>query len=177
MYKDNYQNRIDNKILLDAKETRGVIQRILLSKFEVSVVMFTLNIPGSTKTNAVIYSVFRKVFLQFLLLCEKYGSVSFIERNLVTGPEAYVLISDKHSCYEIKRTLLSFEENHPLGRLLDLDVICKQGIKVSRSDLGEPLRSCYLCNRPAKICTREKNHSNGELFDYAMHEMLSYEGN
>ncbi|MEY8292793.1 citrate lyase holo-[acyl-carrier protein] synthase [Carnobacteriaceae bacterium 52-44] len=56
--------------------------------------------------------------------------------------------------------MVNIEENHPLGRLFDLDVLMlDQNNEVqgkSRTKLGLPVRRCFLCERPAKDCGRSR---------------------
>ncbi|MGL5542779.1 MAG: triphosphoribosyl-dephospho-CoA synthase, partial [Fusobacteriaceae bacterium] len=74
----------------------------------------------------------------------------------------YTLVVDME-LYEVKRKRVYLEENHPLGRFLDIDVYGKEGHSISRRDIGYPPRKCYLCNETAVICTREMAHSQEDI--------------
>ena len=63
----------------------------------------------------------------------------------------------------LKRMAVSLESAHPLGRLADIDILTETGKSVSRTDLGLPPRSCFLCGEPAALCRRSKKHAQGEL--------------
>ena len=58
---------------------------------------------------------------------------------------------------ELKRTACSIEEGSSLGRLLDLDVACGEGL-LGRSSLGLPPRPCVVCASPASVCSGRAAH-------------------
>jgi len=57
------------------------------------------------------------------------------------------------------------EESISGGRLLDIDVMNKDGAVVSRELLGFPPRKCFICDKPAIICASRRLHSQQELAD------------
>ena len=78
-----------------------------------------------------------------------------------SGPEAiYSLDVDPQV---LKLSAIDLEEQHPIGRLWDLDVIAPGGAGLSRRGLGKPPRTCLLCNRPAHECGRSRRHPLPEL--------------
>lgn len=90
-----------------------------------------------------------------------------------TGFEAYMLV-DKPSS-EAKKATCGIENSHPLGRLMDIDVIVlsENGpVPLSREDFGFPPRLCLLCNSPVRECMRKGSHSKEELIE-AMNRMVS----
>ena len=50
-------------------------------------------------------------------------------------------------CLDVKRLLVPLEDASKLGRLYDIDIIGRDGKKISRSDIGKPGRTCLLCGR------------------------------
>ena len=78
-----------------------------------------------------------------------------------TGFEAFFLVS--LNALEVKRQTVRIEDTHRLGRLFDIDVIGKDGIPISRSEIGEKPRSCLLCDNEARLCMRKHAHSYEEL--------------
>ncbi len=54
-----------------------------------------------------------------------------------------------------------------MGRLLDIDVIAPDGMKISRTDVGMPVRRCLLCGQDAPACARSRTHTAAELFQRA----------
>ena len=81
------------------------------------------------------------------------GSVKRDARSLKVAEAA------KKACCEI-------ENEHPYGRLMDLDVIERVGdtvVPVSRERVGEQPRRCLLCSRPARECMRAHTHTPAEI--------------
>ena len=55
--------------------------------------------------------------------------------------------------------MISIEENHPLGRLFNIDVFSPDGNLISRGLLGLGSRSCLVCGEPAASCIEKRVHS------------------
>ncbi len=63
----------------------------------------------------------------------------------------------------LKKYSIDLEETHPLGRLIDIDVTLKgQTNSLSRGSL----RKCFLCDKPAFVCGKNRTHSLEELNKY-----------
>jgi len=81
-----------------------------------------------------------------------------------TGREQFEVVAE--SAAVVKRLAVQFEDQFTLGRLFDLDVLTVQDGQVkplSRSDFDLPVRTCFICGRPAKECARSRRHSVAEL--------------
>ena len=97
------------------------------------------------------------------------GYILFEEiRDLETGFEAYFVVDLPY--LETKRLCCEIEDTHPLGRLMDIDVIChfdRSGEislrPLSREDIGLPPRPCLICGRPVRECIRARRHTTEEL--------------
>ncbi len=75
------------------------------------------------------------------------------------------------SLTEIKQICEGFEENHLLGRFVDLDLNDQQGDTVSSGKS----KICFFCReRPAIECRREKSHDFQELRSFMFSEMDEY---
>ena len=62
--------------------------------------------------------------------------------------------------------MVQIETHHPYGRLVDLDVLAKtqdQLLPISRTEIGLPTRSCYVCEQDAKVCGRSRTHSVADM--------------
>ena len=66
----------------------------------------------------------------------------------------------------LKRMAVRLENEHPLGRLADIDVLTGAGTPVSRADLALPPRGCFLCGEAAALCRRRKRHSQRMLMGF-----------
>lgn len=75
------------------------------------------------------------------------------------------------SLKEIKQICEDFEENHPLGRFIDVDLNDQQGNSVSSGKS----KICFFCReRPSIECRREKAHDFDELRSFMFSEMAEY---
>ncbi len=146
--------------LLESRDKRAAHQRALMEKYpDCTLVCLTVQLPGSVKRDS------RSLLIGgagLAALLNKFdGFLSNTEvKDLETGYEAYLMVPlspelVKHVCCEL-------EEEHPLGRLMDMDVIGKEG-PVSREALGLPPRKCLLCRQEARYCIRARTHTTEEL--------------
>lgn len=153
--------------ILNNKEEREAYKvKLLKNDFGKTLISMNFNIPGDIKNNEYIDKGFNKLvedFKQFLV--DKGLKISFYEYfSKDTGPEAYFLIDSPSE--EIKHMCIDYEEKHEIGRLLDIDVyqIKDNQLKIIDRDLFKQApRLCYVCNQPAKECTRNQTHSIVEL--------------
>ena len=148
--------------LLDSREQRVCHQKKLLEKYGGVLVSVTLNIPGPVKDKPQ----YRKVMewgMEALLGAFGPNVVYNETRFLKTGAEGYVCI-DGLMAEEAKYIAVLVESMAPKARLLDIDVIDKDGA-VSRSKLGFEPRKCLLCDDDAKACARSQKHSMKELLE------------
>jgi holo-ACP synthase len=81
--------------------------------------------------------------------------------NPITGSEAYVAVYADAGA--LKELVINIENQHPLGRLFDFDVIGRDGFNISREVLGYAKRKCLICDEYAHACARSKRHTIEEL--------------
>ena len=58
---------------------------------------------------------------------------------------------------------VEIEDHTTAGRLFDMDVLCPDGRKVDRQELGLPGRRCLICGGPAQACARSRTHTVAQL--------------
>lgn len=149
--------------ILDARENRVQIQQEMLQKSPSCLLSFTLNIPGSVKVfpyTKWTYEVGISIISKGISLLN--GVI--IEQKEVkkdTGWEAFFALNLHPE--DMKSYLLEQEEQHPLGRLFDFDILRADGSQLSRQELGFLERTCLLCGNPAFLCGRSRTHSAQEL--------------
>lgn len=149
--------------ILDARENRVQIQQEMLQKSPSCLLSFTLNIPGPVKVfpyTKWTYEVGISIILKGISLLN--GVI--IEQKEVkkdTGWEAFFALNLHPE--DMKSYLLEQEEQHPLGRLFDFDILRADGSKLSRQELGFLERTCLLCGNPAFLCGRSRTHSAQEI--------------
>lgn len=157
---------IDEKALMEilaSRESRARKQEQLIKNYKTSLISFTLNIPGREKDNEL-YRAIHGEGLSYILqvLGERKIEVVYQEKeDKETGSEAFLLVDRK--AYELKKITIEIEEDHPLGRIFDMDVFDKKGNQIGRSQVAAKPRTCLLCNKEVRLCMREKNHSYEEL--------------
>ena len=160
--------------MLDAREQRVKIQQELLKEHPACVVSFTLNIAGPVKVTPFtkwLYTLGIRLIQQGI--SEKNGQIlKKTEKKTNTGWEGFFALSLEAKA--IKTYLICQEESHPLGRLFDFDVLCPDGTKVSRQELGFPERTCLICGNPAFLCGRSRTHSARELQQKTLEMMNTF---
>lgn len=144
--------------MMQARDERALRQQRLLQNGG-TLVCLTMNIPGPRKTSPQIYIAFQEGKRQIVAA---FPHAVLAEQVLEkTGFEAYYLLPDEAE--HVKRVLCSVEDDTPLGRLFDIDVLTSHGEKLSRETLGYPARKCFLCGKPAFACARSRTHSVSEM--------------
>lgn len=146
--------------LLESRDARAAHQRELLEAHPgLSLVCLTVQLPGPVKRNEASLIIGGAGLAA--LLNQFKGSVRYAEvRDLETGYEAYLLLPLEDKL--LKKTCCTLEDEHPLGRLMDMDVIGPQG-PVSRADIGLEPRKCLLCGNEARFCMRARAHTTEQL--------------
>ena len=162
---------VTKKEILLCREERLVRQREWIGEGFSSLIYFTLNIPGDIKQFPLAHKVFQEgLSVLHNCFCNKLQKEKVF--CLKTGDEAILLLNEEAEI--IKRKTVVIEEEHPLGRLFDIDVVDHNGSHVSRMDLGLNPRKCMLCNEKAKECARSRRHSISELQDVIAASLHSF---
>jgi len=181
--------------LLDSRDKRVKHQKDLLGAYPgKSLLCLTVQLPGPEKRNATSLKIakagveaVRKAFLP------EYEEL----KDLETGYEAFFLVD--LPAEEAKRMACEIEDSHPLGRLMDIDVIhtappvsgnyFSQGFAknqfpetstkptriVGRADIGLEARRCLLSDNEVRYCMRAKTHSKEELLRRIEQMLKEYE--
>lgn len=159
---------IDEKsisLILDSKEDRRIFQTKLIEQYKNTLITFTLNIPGAEKDNEEYRKIHRQA-MDYILKSLEGKKIKLLHDERFeksTGPEGYILV--EKSALDIKLFMIEIEEGHALGRLFDIDVFDKKNRQVTRKDLNIEARKCLICKEDARVCMRERKHSQDELLD------------
>lgn len=148
-------------MLLESREKRWQLQRQLIQDNPgLTLVCLTVIMPGNVKRNAQSLVV---AHAAVEAIQRAFGqSIQWQrEQDLSTGYEGYYLVD--MSMIACKRLACEIEDNHPLGRLFDIDVINTHVEPVSRSVIGREGRKCLLCDQDARYCMRNHTHTRDEL--------------
>lgn len=149
--------------MLLARDRRMERQQLLLTRWpHASVVVLTIVAPGKRKRDRHT-AVMARAASEALVDAFAGSALLWQWRDLPTGTELWIVSSlPADVC---KRLAVGIEENHPLGRLMDIDVIDASLVPIGRSSLGLPSRKCLLCGDDARVCMRAGRHSYSDLLD------------
>lgn len=151
--------------MLESREERAAMQQELLhADNQSSLLCATMNIPGPVKTSVKLEEIFKTITeaIEQELTGISPNANLYWEKN--TGLEYYLLLP--LAPQELKSKMVQIEEQHPYGRLVDLDVLWQEGDKIksiSRQELGFAPRRCFICDKDAKECGRSRAHSILEM--------------
>lgn len=143
--------------LLDAREKRVCTQTELLARHRAPLISFTMNVAGPEKTSPLIERAAREVVR---LIDSKIAAYTVHERREEypkSGPVSFFSVSADAKA--LKDKMVEIEERHPIGRLLDIDVLDENGKKLSRPTE----RGCLVCGAPGRACAAGRLHPVSEL--------------
>ena len=148
--------------LLEARDRRYAKQLALVKEWpDKTLVSMTVVLPGPVKRDA------RSQKVAEAGVKAVQDVISPVYRELFdreTGFEGYFIVEGQ--LLDVKKACCEIENEHPFGRLMDLDVLEPIGdtvVPVSRERVGEAPRKCLLCDRPARECMRAHTHPFGEI--------------
>ncbi len=164
--KDLYQE------LLEYREKKCVEIVLLQEEFKEPVVTIRANYPGLDKTNEITR----------FITTEIQDAFKDILKNRIKAEEIYDTPEGLTQFYSVRgdaRTLkenaIYIEQNHPLGRFVNIDVYDHdEDYAVARIELFHEPRLCFLCEKPAKVCSREGTHDVEDLIKYMEETVLNY---
>lgn len=150
--------------ILHAKEKRAWKQKELLSRHPLaSLICLTINIPSLIKLSheaVVVHEIAQKALLEML----EYEGIALLAHESTLSPSgAESFFTCKVDAKVLKVFTCKVENSHPLGRLMDIDVLDGTGAILSRSGLGLAKRRCFVCEEEAQLCARSQKHAYGEL--------------
>lgn len=160
---------MNDKILLEllrAKDKRAACQKQMIEKFHNTIISFSLNVPGEEKTSQEILNFFNSC-VDLIIKSLDENKISINEKIIFnTDYDNYMCLSLSYkNAIEIKKIMTALEEKYSFTRLMDIDIFDGDYRQISRSDLGLEPRKCYICDREAKFCIKNKSHTYEELLD------------
>ncbi|WP_421920024.1 triphosphoribosyl-dephospho-CoA synthase [Marinifilum sp.] len=145
--------------ILAARDKRAALRAEISNSGRASLSL-NLNIPGYPKSNEKIHLCFKMVLSELTRHLLSHRILVDVSAEYCATDEAgdfflTPLLEENYAIEEVKQISEQFEESHPLGRLLDVDITNVSGEPVSSGKA----KLCYFCNeKPALVCMREKNH-------------------
>lgn len=153
--------------MLDARDRRAEAQRQLLERHARPLISFTMNIPGPVKNSPTIRRAFDEG-LHMLDAALGEAGVACVSRQVThadTGNEYLCAVMAPAGA--VKEICMRIEEESPMGRLFDLDVIGRSGEKLARREE----RRCLVCGAAGRSCASRRLHGLEEL-DAAVKKLL-----
>lgn len=161
--------------ILEAREQRALLKSQLALK-GLPCLSLSLNVPGFPKSNPVTKAFFSlcltdlKYFLKAHLI--EIHPRETIERCDAAGDFFLASLSKgMNTLPELKQLFENFEESHPLGRFIDLDLNDELGNTVSS---GKSKLCFYCLEKPAIECRRENAHDSELLRSFMFSKMNEY---
>ena len=153
--------------LLDEREVRANLQKQLTEDFPYPLAVIKANLPGTDK----------RCLISAVAVCEGYfelkkQKIIHAQTSYTTEGLIFYLSMDADAC-ELKRVCVDIEQSHPLGRLMDIDVITEKG-QISRGDMGLSPRKCFLCDEDAHLCVRNQSHRPEDIERYILSRFRTY---
>ena len=150
--------------ILYAKEERALKQKELLSRYPLaSLISLCINIPSLIKLSheaVVVHEIAHQALLGML---ENEGIELLACEHTFASTGAESFFTCKVDAKVLKTFTCKVENSHPLGRLMDIDVLDFTGKILSRTALGLSKRRCFVCEEQAKLCARAQKHTYEEL--------------
>ena len=144
--------------ILAARDARVARQQAMLAQGGV-LLSLTLVAPGAVKRSPLLDAIFAAALAALRPLVD--DARARIEAVDDSGHHALYLLDGE--ARDWKTRMLALENRAPLARLWDIDIIDRDGVAISRRDLGLPPRRCLLCDADAKTCARERRHDIAAL--------------
>ncbi|MDR2387007.1 MAG: citrate lyase holo-[acyl-carrier protein] synthase, partial [Deltaproteobacteria bacterium] len=149
--------------ILEGREKRYLRQMELIQAHQTPLISLSVNAPGPDKT-APIWSKVLSVGLEELERKINENNLEILFKEMGSSPagfDSFLLVKAK--AVQLKGLAMDIENEHPLGRLLDLDVFDHLGAPLSRDTLGGAKRTCVICGNQVSLCRRSAKHSAAEV--------------
>jgi len=162
--------------ILKARENRAFLRKQIALNGQMNL-SISLNVPGYPKTTSLLQSFFNFIIPDF----ENYAlahRITLKQTHKLTDAagDFYLSIIENtsFSAKQIKQICENYEEKHPLGRLIDIDIYDENGLPESSGKS----KLCFFCKeKPAIECMREKNHSYEEIRNFMLKEIEKFLAN
>ena len=149
--------------ILNGREERASLINNYLLDYK-TVVSIKANIAGTDKNSYLAYLLINA----FSYLINEVTNSKIDYRQNDDGP-FLLIMTNIGDAQQIKNKMIEIENNHELGRLIDIDIYIQQG-SLSRS----AKRNCYLCNDLAINCIKNNKHSFNEIIEFIRNKVYKY---
>ena len=147
--------------VLEARDKRASQQRLLLHTYHCPLISFTMNIAGPVKISPLIERAFTVGLRE--LDCN-------LPNHLIRHRSTHMDLTGCQAMYAVdldamalKKICTALEDQSPLGRLFDMDVITTDGEKLDRSAVAGHSRNCIVCGAAGRVCAARRLHTVPQL--------------
>ena len=155
--------------MLAAREARSFRQMELNRQWGMTIISFSMNIPGPVKDAPIIRRGFQEgcAKIAYRIPSERIKYQQIIQEK--TGCEAAYVVDMEPLA--VKKITTAIEDEDRLGRLFDMDVLDENLNKLDREEVGGKSRDCIVCGAPGRGCASRRIHSVADL-QRATHQIL-----
>lgn len=154
--------------VLAGKEERWNKRISLSQKYKMCVISVTLCLPFKLRTSVEFINIFNELNKLFLSFMEKNNIQIKSDESIngFDGPVMFYICDD--DAIRVKNYCVKFEETNEVMRILDVDVMDKNSVAISREDIAKPPRKCFICDKASAVCVSAKSHSKALIEQKAM---------
>jgi holo-ACP synthase len=146
--------------ILTCREERVCEQEKLIKFHRKTLIFMRVNYPGVVKNDTVTLGIM-KFMNKFLM--KKLNQYIVYKNFIITAEGPVLTLVVNKSAEETKKITVSIENQHFLGRYVDIDVYDENSNSLSRGMLGLKPRRCYICSDIAQNCVRSRKHNEEEI--------------
>ncbi|MDR2434114.1 MAG: citrate lyase holo-[acyl-carrier protein] synthase [Treponema sp.] len=167
--------RVSLEDVLNFREAKAQKQKKLLAEYAVPLLCLGLNMPGEYKRFPLAARSFREELKAVRLSLAAERAAIIHEETFEAAGGYAAFIAAEYPPEKLKEITVRIEDSHPLGRLFDIDVLRRNGEKISRNNFGAQERPCLICGGGAFACGRSRAHSAEELRNAAAGIMAAFQ--
>lgn len=157
--------------ILIERERRIECQEKLIKQYKMPILVIRVNYPGANKSNHFSQEI---IVIMEQLICEMFSHYIRYKIMETTAEGPIVIMCIDKKARDIKSLTLNIENNHTLGRCVDIDIYDEKGNSISREDFGLNMRKCFICDDIAHNCVRSKKHSKEEVEGFIKMRFAEY---
>lgn len=151
--------------ILSFRDKKSARRQELTEQYGLSVVSFSLNLPGPEKRSFLSDFAFEKAVQKAVAV---FGPPVFWEILSENGGDSAFFVFDSPA-EDLKRRAMALEDS-AFGRLFDFDVYDEKGEALHR----KTPRRCLLCEKPAAECARSRSHDLSALTEKTRSLLLEF---
>ncbi|MCI2061947.1 MAG: citrate lyase holo-[acyl-carrier protein] synthase [Eubacteriaceae bacterium] len=155
----------------EARASRNALESMIYHKTQIC---FGLNIAGPVKRFTIADAAFKEERRLIINQLERNDMSIIKDDDYSDSMGSYGVMLTDSNAQDVKLAMIEIEDKSRLGRIFDIDVFTSGGVPVSRSELGQMPRKCFLCGEDARICASRKLHDLKLVQEYTINLIIDY---